>query len=195
LRTATRRRPSRLTPLACALSLTVAPAGLRAQAAPSAPAASTTAAAKKLPLAAAEQPDLSTSGALYDELARMDSILFDAAFVACDAQKTSSLFTDDVEFYHDRTGFESGQQVRETFQRLTRSCPRDRGITRELVEGSLQVYPMKDYGAVQMGVHRFVERGAPTSTVAKFVHLWQKKDGAWRISRVLSFDHRDAKPR
>jgi ketosteroid isomerase-like protein len=119
----------------------------------------------------------------------MDSVLFDAAFVTCDVAKTSSFFTDDVEFYHDKTGLEKGQQVRDSFKRLTSSCPRGRGIRRELVSGTLRVYPIKDYGAVQMGEHRFVEGGAPTHTVARFVHLWQKKDGVWRISRVLSFDH------
>jgi hypothetical protein len=138
---------------------------------------------------AAAQSDPSTSGPLYDELARMDSILFDAAFVSCDIEKTNSLFTDDIEFYHDKTGLERGQQVRESFRRLTASCPRQRGIRRELVAGSLRVYPIKDFGAVQMGVHRFIERGAPTYTVARFVTLWQKKDGGWIIPRVLSFDH------
>jgi hypothetical protein len=138
---------------------------------------------------AAAQSDPSASGPLYDELARMDSILFDAAFVSCDIEKTNSLFTDDIEFYHDKTGLERGQQVRESFRRLTASCPRDRGIRRELVPGTLRVYPIKDYGAVQMGVHRFVEQGAPTYTVARFVTLWQKQDGKWIIPRVLSFDH------
>ena len=149
------------------------------------------AAAASVMLAAstAAQEDPSTSGPLYDELARMDSILFDAAFVICDIDKTNSLFTDDIEFYHDKTGLERGQQVRDSFKRLTSSCPRDRGIRRELVAGTLRVYPIKDFGAVQMGVHRFVERGAPTYTVARFVTLWQKKDGVWVIPRVLSFDH------
>ena len=137
----------------------------------------------------AAQSDPSTSGPLYDELARLDSILFDAAFVSCNAGKANSMFTDDIEFYHDQNGLQSGQQVRETVKRLTASCPRDKGIRREIVAGSLHVYPMKDYGAVQTGVHRFVERGAPTYTVARFVHLWQKKDGEWRITRVISFDH------
>jgi len=133
--------------------------------------------------------DPSTSGALFDELARMDSLVFDAGFVACDTHRINALFTDDVEFYHDRTGFHSGAQVRADFARLAATCPRGRGITRELIPGTLRVYPINDYGAVQMGMHRFVEKGSSTATVAQFVHLWRKKDGVWKISRVLSFEH------
>jgi hypothetical protein len=136
------------------------------------------------------------SGALFDELARMDSILFDASFASCDAAKANAIFTDDVEFYHDETGFSAGEQVRENTRRLTASCPGARGITRTVVPGSLRVYPIADYGAVQVGVHRFDERGAATSTMAQFVHLWRFQDGQWRLARVLSLDHRavDARP-
>lgn len=63
-------------------------------------------------------------------------------------------------------------------------------MRRLLVEGSLKVYPIQGFGAVQTGVHRFVEEGASTSTIAKFVHLWQNKNGKWILTRVLSFDHR-----
>jgi hypothetical protein len=59
-----------------------------------------------------------------------------------------------------------------------------------LVQGSIEVYPMTGYGAIQMGEHRFVEAGAETSTIAKFVHLWRQENGLWRISRVLSFEHK-----
>jgi Domain of unknown function (DUF4440) len=134
--------------------------------------------------------DPSKSGALFDELARMDSLVFDATYVSCDTQRINALFTDDVEFYHDRTGFHSGAQVRADFARLAATCPRGRGITRELIPGTLRVYPINDYGAVQMGIHRFVEKGSSTATVAQFVHLWRKKDGVWKISRALSFEHR-----
>ncbi|HEX8829716.1 MAG TPA: nuclear transport factor 2 family protein, partial [Longimicrobium sp.] len=138
---------------------------------------------------AAAPADSSTSGALYDELARMDSLLFDAAFVSCDAARVNALLADDVEFYHDRTGAERGAQVRESFRRLTRNCPRGQGVTRQVVGGSTHVYPIAGYGAVQTGEHRFVERGAATVTVARFVHLWRRVDGAWKLARVLSFDH------
>lgn len=134
------------------------------------------------------------SGALFDALAQMDSRLFDASFVTCDAAKANAIFTDDVEFYHDQAGFSAGEQVRENTRRLTASCPRDRGITRSIVPGSLRVYPIEGYGAVQVGFHRFDERGAATSTRAKFVSLWRFQDGRWRLARVLSLDHRAVSP-
>lgn len=130
------------------------------------------------------------SGALFDALAEMDGILFDASFVSCDADKANAIFTDDVEFYHDQTGLAVGAQVRENTRRLTASCPLDRGVKRTIVPGSLRVYPIAGYGAVQVGLHRFDERGAATSTLAKFVSVWRLQDGRWRLARVLSLDHR-----
>ena len=52
------------------------------------------------------------SGPLFDELARMDKELFEAAFVTCDANRFRALFTDDAEFYHDRTGAAVGEAAR-----------------------------------------------------------------------------------
>lgn len=135
-----------------------------------------------------ESGDLSDrlrSGRLFDELVRMDSLLFDAAFVSCNTEIRNSMFTDDIEFYHDLIGFQSAQEVRAPIE----NCPRDNGVIRQLVDSSLEVYPIKDFGAVQMGVHHFVEDGASGITVAKFVHLWQKAEGEWKVSRILSIDH------
>jgi hypothetical protein len=135
--------------------------------------------------------DPSTSGALYDGLARMDSVLFDTVFVTCSAPGVNALFRDDIEFYHDLTGLSAGDKARADFRRLTENCPRRNGVVKELVDGSLQVFPIKDAYAIQMGSHRFVNGRESSSTVAKFVHLWERKDGAWKLIRVLSFDHRD----
>lgn len=134
--------------------------------------------------ASADGADSARSGALYDTLAEMDRHVFDVAFVDCDPERFRALFTDDAEFYHDLAGPTYGQDVW-----TLKGCPRDDGVRRVLVPGSLAVYPMKDYGAVQMGEHWFVEEGAATSTLARFVHLWRLEDGQWRIARVLSFDH------
>ena len=143
------------------------------------------------PLAGAQTnaQDGARAGSLHDELARMDAELFDAAFVACDAACFRALFTEDAEFYHDRTGASTGEAAR-----TLKSCPRDNGVTRTLVPGSLEVYPMQGYGAIQIGRHLFARRGEPGSEAAKFVHLWKREPGGWRLARVLSFDHRPSDP-
>lgn len=133
----------------------------------------------------AQSTERQVSGPLYDELARMDSLLFHTAFVSCDREEFRNFFTEDAEFYHDKGGASFGEKVR-----TLNGCPRDQGITRVLVDGSLEVYPMNGYGAIQMGEHRFVETGAETGTIARFVHLWRHEDGQWRIARVLSFEHK-----
>jgi hypothetical protein len=143
-----------------------------------------------IPSPAPDNTDGLRSGALFDALAQMDSDLFDASFASCDAAKANAIFTDDVEFYHDQAGFSVGEKVRENTRRLTASCPGARGVKRTVVPGTLRVYPIEGYGAVQMGMHRFDERGASTSTLARFVSLWRWQEGRWRLARVLSLDHR-----
>lgn len=54
------------------------------------------------------------------------------------------------------------------------------------------VYPMHGFGAVEMGVHRFHHPGRDDVEAvgeARFIHLWQNKDGAWIITRIISYDH------
>ena len=90
-------------------------------------------------------------------IASLDTALFDS-YNHCDLQKFASFFTDDIEFYHDQGGVTLGKQ------NLTESVKKNicGKVTRELVSGSLQVYPMKGYGAVEMGVHRFHHPGMTT---------------------------------
>ena len=95
-------------------------------------------------------------------------------------------FTDDLEFYHDNTGLSVGK---DDLLQKTRAniCGK---MKRELVPGSMIVHPLPGFGAVQIGRHRFLHPAEPNNIgQAEFVHVWQFKDGAWKISRVLSFDH------
>ena len=64
-------------------------------------------------------------------------------------------------------------------------------ITRTLVEGTLEIYPIKDYGAIELGVHRFchTENGKEECGSFKFVHVWRKSGDTWRVSRVISYGH------
>jgi len=134
--------------------------------------------------------NIKSQAELDKAVAALDAALFDA-YNRCDLEKFSSFFADDVEFYHDQGGLTLGRAA------LTESVKKNicGKVSRELVPGTLQVYHMKGYGAVEMGTHRFHHPGHDdTEPVgeAKFTHLWQYKDGAWKITRVLSFDHHAA---
>jgi uncharacterized protein (TIGR02246 family) len=134
--------------------------------------------------------DIKSQGELDKAVAALDSALFDA-YNRCDLEKFASFFADDVELYHDQGGVTLGQKA------LTESVKKNicDKVTRELVPGTLQVYYMKGYGAVEMGVHRFHHPGhEDTEGVGegRFIHLWQYKNGAWKITRVISYDHHAA---
>jgi hypothetical protein len=125
-------------------------------------------------------------GALFDSLAVMDSLLFDAFYTRCDADATIALYVAEPEFYHDQNGLKRGAEALVPFRE---TCPRDQGVRRELVRGSVRVYPMDGYGALQTGRHVFVHRDG-SRLVAKFIQLWQRTDAGWRATRTISFDHR-----
>ena len=97
------------------------------------------------------------------------------------------MVSDDLEFYHDQTGLEVGKApfIAAIKQNI---CGK---VQRTLVPGSLEVHPLKGYGAVEIGVHRFHHPANSEDGVgeARFVTLWQNKDGVWRVTRVISYDH------
>jgi hypothetical protein len=134
---------------------------------------------------------------LSAQLASLDAALFDA-FNACNMSSFAALLTEDLEFYHDKDGFQSKDRVVQSVdaactQRRKGEIPR---IRRELVEGSLRSWPVQDYGAVQAGSHRFHEvvAGGKDKLVgaAEFLHIWKRQPDGWRLARVVSYDHRSA---
>ncbi|HEY5749755.1 MAG TPA: nuclear transport factor 2 family protein [Chryseolinea sp.] len=126
---------------------------------------------------------------LTRKIAYMDSVLFHA-FNTCDVNTSKSLFTDDLEFYHDAGGLTNyAQNVNSILQR----CNKETKVRRELVKGSLEVFPIKDFGAIEIGSHRFyyTEKGQEEKLdgTFKFVHIWKNTNGSWQIARVISYDH------
>jgi hypothetical protein len=125
---------------------------------------------------------------LYRTIASLDSALFaSASYERCDLEEFKAFFADDVEFYHDQSGLTVGSET-VAGQVKQNICGK---VRRELVADTLEVYPMRGFGAVETGVHRFYQPKVSDEALgeARFIHLWQQKDGAWRITRVISYDH------
>jgi hypothetical protein len=145
-------------------------------------------AAPAAPAGAQSRRGLAPADELHRTVAALDAALFDA-YNRCELETFGSFFTDDVEFYHDKGGLtRSRQSLVESLK--NNICGR---VRRELLPETLEVYPMDGYGAIEMGVHRFYELKGPNPNEpvgeAQFIHLWQHKDGAWKITRVISYDH------
>lgn len=128
------------------------------------------------------EPYVPDSRELYDEIVKMDSI-FLTAYNNCDLETMRSMFSDSLEFYHDKGGLSTSKK--EMMDALRNNiCDK---VTRELMPGSIEVYPIPNYGAVEIGYHRFhnlVEKSI--SRPGKFVTIWQKKGDKWQMSRVIS---------
>ena len=126
---------------------------------------------------------------LYTEISKQDSLLFNA-FNRHNIVLFQSMFSKDLEFYQDRTGLTGYGWNMDNFKKHMEDS--SLFVRRELVEGSLEVYPMAGYGALEIGVHRFygMDHGQEKlQATAKFITLWQNKDGGWKITREISYDH------
>ncbi|MBL7813998.1 MAG: nuclear transport factor 2 family protein [Saprospiraceae bacterium] len=128
---------------------------------------------------------------LYNEIAHMDSVLFNAYNIQ-DTLMMKNLFTEDLEWYQDNGGLLSYQTVMSNFKSIfDRYKTLNTPIRRDLVAGSLEVIPIQNYGAIHIGKHTFChwENGRNDCGTYRFLMIWRKTDGAWKISRVVSYDH------
>ena len=146
------------------------------------------------PLAAADAPpaDSQVQVSLFQEISALDTRVFDA-FNHCGEpgrlDEHAGYFSPDVEFYHDTGGV---TWTRDAMIANTKKyvCG---NFTRELLPGTLKVYPVKDFGAISQGMHRFCQFGnGQCEGLADFTIVWRRQDGEWRITRVLSYGHRAA---
>jgi hypothetical protein len=126
---------------------------------------------------------------LYDTILHLDSLLY-GAYNRRNLPALLAYFAPTLEFYHDQTGFttypENARRFKENFAKAT-------VMRRELAPGSLEVYPIAGFGAIEIGTHRFYQTdpGQPEKLVAepRFVHVWQNTKGRWQIVRIVSYDH------
>jgi len=127
---------------------------------------------------------------LFNVILTLDTAVFDA-FNHCGSpeqlEKHAAYFAPDVEFYHDTGGVTWNRQdmIANTRKYVCGN------FGRELIPGSLKVFPIKDFGAIAQGTHRFCQfKTGACEGMADFVIVWRLKDDNWQITRVLSYGHR-----
>lgn len=138
-------------------------------------------------ICAQEKKVAPTSQELFSEIENSDSVIFNA-FNTQDFILFKSMFTDDLEWFQDNGGLLSYETVFKNFENMFKN---ENKLTRKLIKGSLEVHPIKDYGAIEIGIHEFrhLENGKEEIGTFKFVMIWKKINNQWKISRVISYDH------
>jgi hypothetical protein len=124
--------------------------------------------------------------------------LFWQAYNNCDVSKMMGYFSEDIEFYHDKGGITAGiPALVQSFEKGVCSNKDSFTLRREAIDSSIKVFPLRKdgviYGAVLTGSHLFYihNKGKKeyADGLAKFTHLWLLKNGSWKMTRVLSYDH------
>lgn len=120
---------------------------------------------------------------IYNTISLMDSIFFDA-YNNCNMEKQKELYADNIEFFHDKSGLSTSKtEILEATK--NNICGK---VTRTLIPGSIEVYPINNYGAVEIGHHKFFNNQEPgaLSSPSKFIIIWQFEKEEWKITKVIS---------
>jgi ketosteroid isomerase-like protein len=124
---------------------------------------------------------------------------FWAAFNRCDAAAMAPAFTEDVEFYHDKTGL-TATRAAVVKSMVDGPCgdPAHIRVRREAVAGSERFDPLAGGYALLTGEHRFLSSkdggDFHHDGIARYIELWQQTDAGWRMRRVVSYDHHPERP-
>jgi hypothetical protein len=120
---------------------------------------------------------------LYHQIDSMDKVFFDA-YNTCNIEKQEAIYSDSIEFFHDKAGLINSKS--EIIQGTRNNiCGK---VTRYLIPRSIEVYPINNYGAVEIGFHRFYNNQEPDaeSKPSKFIIIWKRENENWRITKVIS---------
>ena len=120
---------------------------------------------------------------LHNEIVKMDSIYFNA-YNTCDIKTQANIYHENLEFFHDKGGLSTSKS--NLLKALKNNiCGK---VTRTLIKGSIEVYPIKDYGAIQIGYHKFYNNQEPNakSIPSKFIVVWKQEKKQWKITKVIS---------
>ena len=122
-----------------------------------------------------------STNSLTETVRALDAKLFDA-YNHCNLETLGSMVSD------DQTGLMVGKApfLAAIKQNI---CGK---VQRTLLEDTLEVHPLKGYGAVEIGIHRFHHPNEPDNVGdARFVTIWHDDNGVWEVTRVISYDHNE----
>jgi len=99
-------------------------------------------------------------------------------------EKQKEIYANDIEFFHDKSGLSTSKSdiLEATKNNI---CGK---VTRSLIKGSIEVYPINNYGAVEIGYHKFFNNQEPDapSNPSKFIIMWHYEKEQWKITKVIS---------
>ena len=120
---------------------------------------------------------------LYRTVLALDDSYF-TAYNDCDMETQAKLLSDNLEFYHDQGGLSTSKD--EILKSIEANiCGK---VSRELVEGSVEVHEIKGFGAVEIGFHKFYNNQEPNaeSKPSRFITLWKQENDSWKMHRIVS---------
>ena len=140
--------------------------------------------------AASTAADNPQADPLYQKILALDTAMFEAFNTCTDParlEKHESFFVKELESYHDNGG---ASFTRDEYMKGVRDnvCGK---FHRELDLESLRVWPIKGFGAISQGTHRFCHTPTTCEGAGQFTMIWRERDGQWQVTRVMSYDHRE----
>ena len=134
---------------------------------------------------------------LRSQIVAADARLFELFMERCDPTALRGMVTDDFEFFDDRGGLVATNGDAFVAQYLGRCSSRDAPDAwrsrREALAETIEIFPIREYGAVETGEHVFYERQGEGEERrvgrARFAQMWKLDGGAWKLARVFSYDH------
>ena len=121
---------------------------------------------------------------LFNTILSLDSIFWEA-YNSCNLDLQSKFYSDSIEFYHDQAGLITSKQA---ILEATKNniCGK---IIRKPVEGSIEIFPINGFGAIETGKHIFYDTTKlkdPAPQMGKFIFIWQHKNNTWTIRKAIS---------
>lgn len=136
---------------------------------------------------------------LYKTILLKDSLLFNIGFNTCDISQFENLLSEKFDFFHDKSGISDKPKFLTDLRKGLCGNPTNYQSRRELLPEGTVVYALYNngvlYGAIQEGVHQFFEKQSGKlekfGSSAKFTHVWILEKEEWKLSKSLSFEHKE----